>query len=118
MKCLQEGCNKDIVLVNTKEELVELCSAYSVGYCCDQCRKLDNTYPMYHCSENHDFCLACHNPTNLEFETREEQMERMLAASKVVHVQSESHFDETIASNAKVVVDFSAKWCGPCQRIK
>jgi thiol-disulfide isomerase/thioredoxin len=33
-------------------------------------------------------------------------------------VSSESHFNETLKSNAKCVCVFSASWCGPCQTIK
>eukprot|EP00187_Rhodella_violacea_P006433 CAMPEP_0174885622 /NCGR_PEP_ID=MMETSP0167-20121228/880_1 /TAXON_ID=38298 /ORGANISM="Rhodella maculata, Strain CCMP736" /LENGTH=105 /DNA_ID=CAMNT_0016121257 /DNA_START=20 /DNA_END=337 /DNA_ORIENTATION=+ len=35
----------------------------------------------------------------------------------VAYVKSKSEFDAVIASNPRVVVDFTATWCGPCKAI-
>ncbi|KAJ1963372.1 hypothetical protein GGI12_002091 [Dipsacomyces acuminosporus] len=35
----------------------------------------------------------------------------------IIEITSEQQFDELIAKNAKVVVDFKATWCGPCKLI-
>ena len=35
-------------------------------------------------------------------------------AGGIVHVESAASFEETIAENDQVVVDYFADWCGPC----
>ncbi|KAI8320727.1 thioredoxin domain-containing protein [Martensiomyces pterosporus] len=35
----------------------------------------------------------------------------------VIEITSEQQFDELIKTNAKVAVDFTATWCGPCKLI-
>mmetsp|Transcript_9428 Transcript_9428/g.17626 ORF Transcript_9428/g.17626 Transcript_9428/m.17626 type:complete len:112 (+) Transcript_9428:121-456(+) len=39
------------------------------------------------------------------------------AGGSVVYIKSEAQFNEIIAKGAPVVIDFTATWCGPCQRI-
>ncbi|ATZ16752.1 thioredoxin [Williamsoniiplasma luminosum] len=37
--------------------------------------------------------------------------------SKIIQITSKTQFDEVIANNAKVLVDFKAEWCGPCKML-
>lgn len=39
-------------------------------------------------------------------------------ASEPIHVESESQFDELLESNAVVLVDYHAEWCGPCKMLE
>eukprot|EP01064_Diplonema_japonicum_P015581 TRINITY_DN23306_c0_g1_i1.p2 TRINITY_DN23306_c0_g1~~TRINITY_DN23306_c0_g1_i1.p2 ORF type:complete len:125 (+),score=26.38 TRINITY_DN23306_c0_g1_i1:36-410(+) len=42
---------------------------------------------------------------------------RAFARTAVITVKDEEHFDELLKNNPKVVVDFSAQWCGPCKMV-
>merc|ERR1711871_1642457 len=44
--------------------------------------------------------------------------EAATAPMTVIEIKSKDQYDETIAKDGLVVVDFTATWCGPCQRIK
>ncbi|MCD8204653.1 MAG: thioredoxin [Coprobacillus sp.] len=35
----------------------------------------------------------------------------------IVHIENEEQFNEIIASNPTVLVDFFANWCGPCNML-
>lgn len=39
-------------------------------------------------------------------------------ASEPIHVEDEGHFEELIESNAVVLVDYYADWCGPCKMLE
>ena len=39
-------------------------------------------------------------------------------ATEPIHVEDESHFQELIESNAIVLVDYYADWCGPCKMLE
>jgi len=39
-------------------------------------------------------------------------------ASEPIHVEDESHFEELTESNAVVLVDYYADWCGPCKMLE
>ena len=38
--------------------------------------------------------------------------------SEPIHVEDESHFEELVESNAVVLVDYYADWCGPCKMLE
>merc|ERR1719335_1123660 len=46
------------------------------------------------------------------------QVQAPVQESAVVNVESKDQFDEAIKSEHLTVVDFTATWCPPCQRIK
>jgi len=38
--------------------------------------------------------------------------------SQIIEIKSEDQFKQLIKNHSKVIVKFSAEWCGPCKRIQ